>query len=539
MDQVTPTDLGSLFPASENDIPEAFRHFPDDTGKTLLIDGQLISWNGPVQPTRSAVCWRQRDGAFSQIDLGPQALASAAEGLSAVEAASRAWKGGRGEWARASVKTRIDAVRNFVKAAAPLREKVAKALMWEVGKPYADSLVEFDRTFKYIEETADALDELERRAAKNAVTGGFSARIRRAPLGVALCMGPYNYALNEVFTLVIPAVIMGNPVIIKTPRYGVLANALLAPALNESFPRGVVALLTGNGPEVVGPMMESGKIDVLAFIGSHKTAGILLRQHPKPYRLRTVLGMGAKNPGVVLKDADLDVAAKEIVSGALTFNGQRCTALKHILVEEAVAEPLIERLASLVGKLSVAMPWTSGAVITPLPDAGHPGYLAGLVRDAVSKGSRVVNPGGGDVAATLFRPALVAPVAKDALLFSVEQFGPVVPVTPISSPFDAVDIVDQSDFGQQVAIFGKDPNVVGPLVDHFANLVCRTNLNTQCRRGPDSFPFTGRKDSAAGTLSIDDALRVFSIRSLVAASQKEEAFLEDLTQVSSFLSRPD
>ncbi|MCK6685687.1 MAG: aldehyde dehydrogenase family protein [Thermoanaerobaculia bacterium] len=539
MDLAAPPSLGSLFPSSFDEIPLPFRHTPDDTGKTLLIDGQVISWNGPVQPTRSAVCLRQADGTFSQIDLGPQALASAAEGRAAVAAASRAWKGGRGDWARASVTARIEAVRKFVRVSLPLREKVAKALMWEVGKPYADSLVEFDRTFKYIEETADALLELERRAAKNAVTGGFAARIRRSPLGVALCMGPYNYALNEVFTLVIPAVIMGNPVIIKTPRYGVLANALLAPALNESFPPGVVALLTGNGPEVVGPMMESGKIDVLAFIGSHKTASILLRQHPKPYRLRTVLGMGAKNPAVVLKDADLDTAAKEIVAGALTFNGQRCTALKHILVEEPVAAALTERLAALVARLPVAMPWVEGAVITPLPDGGHPGYLAGLVRDAVAKGSRVLNPGGGETAGTLFRPAVVSPVAKEALLFSVEQFGPVVPVTPIADPFDAVDIVDQSDFGQQAAIFGKDPKVIAPLVDHFANLVCRTNVNTQCRRGPDSFPFTGRKDSAAGTLSIDDALRVFSIRSLVATPQKEEAFLEELTGMSSFLSRPE
>ncbi len=528
--------LAQLFPESLSAVPEAFRPVVDGTGLTLLIDGRTVSWDGPSQATKSAVCIRSEAGTLTQVDIGPQALASATEGRAAVDAAFRAWKGGRGDWPRSSVSERAGAVRLFAQKAKTVRERVAKALMWEVGKPYADCLTEFDRTFAYIEETAVALLELDRRASSPSVTGGFSARIKRAPLGVSLCMGPYNYALNEVFTLVIPAVIMGNPVIIKTPRYGVLANALLVPALLESFPPGVVNLVTGSGPAVVGPMMESGKVDVLAFIGSHKTASILLRQHPKPYRLRTVLGMGAKNPAIVLADADLDSAAREIVSGALTFNGQRCTALKHILVDETVAEPLLERLSDLISGLLTGMPWQEKVVVTPLPDPEHPGYLAGLVRDAVSKGARVVNQGGGEVSGTLFRPALVYPVTRECLLFNVEQFGPIVPVTPFKDPFEAVDIVDQSDFGQQVAIFGHDKNIVGPLVDHFSNLVCRVNLNTQCRRGPDSYPFTGRKDSAAGTLSIEDALRVFSIRSLVAVPEKEKGFLADLAPVSKFLS---
>ena len=216
----------------------------------------------------------------------------------------------------------------FVRRARPLREPVARALMWEVGKPWPDCLKEFDRTIEYIEATAEALRQIEKDAAAPVSAGGFVARIRRAPLGVALCLGPYNYAVNEVFTTVIPALVMGNPVVMKTPRYGVLANALLVPALQESFPRGAITMVTGQGPTVVGPMLESGLVDVLALIGSARTASVLLKQHPHPYRLRTLLGMGAKNPAIVLQDADLDAAAAEIVSGALSFNGQRCTALQ-------------------------------------------------------------------------------------------------------------------------------------------------------------------------------------------------------------------
>lgn len=524
--------------AAPQEIPERFRFEAIDDGLTLLLDGRLVRWEGPSAPIRSASALRGEGGHLEHPLLGRAALASAAEGRAAVAAAARAFAGGRGDWPRAPVEERIRCVLDFARRAAPLRERIALALMWEVGKPWADCLKECDRTFEYIHDTVAALRELEQAAAAPVVTGGFAARVRRAPLGVALCMGPYNYALNEVFTLVIPALIMGNAVVIKTPRFGVLANALLAPALAESFPPGVVNLVTGHGPTVVGPMMESGLVDVLALIGSHRTANILQRQHPRPYRLRSVLGMGAKNPAIVLADADLDAAAAEIAAGALTFSGQRCTAIKHVLVERPVAGALVKRLSSRIAALPVGMPWDDKAVITPLPDPEHPAYLEGLVRDAVARGARVVNPGGGAHLAALFRPALVYPVAPEALLFTEEQFGPVVPVSVVGSPDEALEIVARSEVGQQASLFGQDRAALGRLVDHLANLVCRVNLNTQCRRGPDVLPFTGRKDSAAGTLSITDALRVFSIRSLVAATADQEGLLAELEETSRFLSKP-
>ncbi len=529
--------LATLFPTRDT-VPAEHWRTPDEAGLTLLVAGEIRRWQGETAEIRSAVCARDAQGRLERLDLGKGARSSAATARETVEAAARAWAGGRGDWPRASAAERIACMLDFVRRARPLREAVARALMWEIGKPWPDCLKEFDRTVEYIEATAEALREIERIAAVPVAAGGFLARVRRAPLGVALCLGPYNYAVNEVFTTVIPALVMGNPVIMKTPRYGVLANALLVPALRESFPPGVVSLLSGHGPSVVSPMMESGLVDVLALIGSARTASILLKQHPRPYRLRTLLGMGAKNPAIVLADADLDAAAAEIVSGALGFNGQRCTALKHVLVERKVAEPLVERLSDRVSRVGVGMPWDAGVTVTPLPDPEKPAFLADLVQDAVAHGARVVNPGGGEWAGTLYRPAVVHPVAPEAKLFRVEQFGPVLPVSVVDSAEQAVAVVASSDLGQQVSVFGRDPATIGRLVDHLANLVCRVNLNTQCRRGPDVYPFAGRKDSAVGTLSVTDALRVFSIRSLVALPEGERALLDQLGSRSVFLGPP-
>jgi len=97
----------------------------------------------------------------------------------------------------------------------------------------------------------------------------------------------------------------------------------------------------------------------------------------------------------------------------------------------------------------------------------------------------------------------------------------VVPITSFASIDEPVEYVVNSNYGQQCAIFGKDPDTISKLIDPLVNQVCRLNINSQCQRGPDTFPFTGRKDSAEGTLSVSDALRVFSIRTLVAAKDSE------------------
>ena len=242
---------------------------------------------------------------------------------------------------------------------------------------------------------------------------------------------------------------------------------------------------------------------------------------PKAHRLRAILGLDAKNAAIVLPDADLELAVKECLLGTLSFNGQRCTALKMLIVHQSVAEPFLRRFSEELAKLKVGMPWEKGVSITPLPEPGKVAYMRELVEDAKAKGARIVNAGGGTAAATLFYPAVVYPVREGMKLYREEQFGPVVPVMPFEDIETALEYVISSEHGQQVSIFSANPDRIGTLVDPLVNQVCRVNINCQCQRGPDVFPFTGRKDSAEGTLSVTDALRSFSIRSMIAAKQTE------------------
>ena len=150
-----------------------------------------------------------------------------------------------------------------------------------------------------------------------------------------------------------------------------------------------------------------------------------------------------------------------------------------------------------------------------------------------------MNRGGGETNGTYYHPAVVYPVTAEMMLYGTEQFGPIVPVVAYKSEDEIDAFMRTSAYGQQVALFGTDPGRISRLIDALVNQVCRINVNTQCRRGPDTFPFTGRKDSAEGTLSVSDALRAFSIRTMVsiASTDRDKRILTDIVtgRMSSFL----
>jgi glyceraldehyde-3-phosphate dehydrogenase (NADP+) len=503
-----------VFPRPD-DIPASVRPEVAERGLRYLIGGTVREWTDPSRKILSPVCVVGNNGA-TPYHLGNTPLMGEAEAMEALEAAVTAYGKGCGAWPTMSVADRIRHMESFVPRMEAVREEVVRWMMWEIGKTLPDSRNEFDRTVTYIRDTITALKELDRNSSRFALEQGFIAQIRRSPLGVVLCMGPFNYPLNETFTTLIPALIMGNTVIFKPPKLGTLLYGPLMPAFAESFPPGVINTVFGTGPAVVSPLIKSGKIDVLAFIGSAKAASTLKHDHPRPNRLRCVLGLEAKNAAVILPDADLDQAVRECVLGTLSFNGQRCTAIKVIFAHRDLFVLFGQRFADAVGALKVGMPWEDGVRITPLPEDGKPQWLKELVDEAVAQGAAVINRSGGTIDATLFYPAVVSPADVRMKICQVEQFGPVTPIVPYSDEQEVLDWVIASNHGQQAALFGRDPRRLSRLIDMLVNQVCRVNINSQCQRGPDTFPFNGRKDSAEGTLSVSDALRSFSIRSLVA-----------------------
>ncbi|MBD0777444.1 NADP-dependent glyceraldehyde-3-phosphate dehydrogenase [Maribacter sp. ANRC-HE7] len=494
-------------------IPSEYKITKTLNQTTYLVNGELKEWTGKVTEVYSTISSTEK---YKPTLLGTIPDMGEKEALEALDAATGAYNRGQGAWPTMLVRDRIACMEVFVEKMKTKREEVVKLLMWEIGKSLPDSQKEFDRTVEYIYDTIEDYKQMDRDAAKFQKQDGVYAHIKRGPLGVVLCLGPYNYPLNETFALLIPAIIMGNTTIFKPAKHGVLLIAPLIDAFKSSFPKGVVNILFGRGRAVASPIMQTGKVDVLALIGNSKSANALQNQHPKSNRLRLVLGLEAKNPAIILPDADLSLTVEECLAGTLSFNGQRCTALKVVYAHENIADGFNTQFAERVDALKFGNPWDNGVNLTPLPEPGKPDYIQELIDDAVAKGAKILNKKGGKRFDNYIWPAVLYPVTKDMRVYQEEQFGPIIPIVPFSDIEEPLNDMAESNYGQQVSLFGKDVYAVAPLIDTLVNLVCRVNLNSSCQRGPDVYPFTGRKDSAQSTLSVHDALRSFSIRTFVA-----------------------
>ncbi len=520
-----------------SEIPQEYRISSLIHQNSFLVNGKLKKWSGDTAEVFSTI---SSTSEYKKTLLGTVPDLGEGEAMEALESACEAYGRGQGLWPTMKVVDRIACMEKFVEQMITKRDEVVKLLMWEIGKNLPDSQKEFDRTVDYIYDTLEEYKKMDRDAAKFQKHGGIYAHIRRGPLGVVLCLGPYNYPLNETFTLLIPALLMGNTTIFKPAKFGVLLIAPLLEAFQASFPKGVVNVIFGRGRVLASPIMQTGRIDVLALIGNSKSAKALQKQHPGSNRLKLVLGLEAKNPGIVLPDANLDLAINECIAGTLSFNGQRCTALKILYVHEDIVDEFNKRFTAKVDELKFGNPWDDGAKLTPLPEPDKPEYIQELIDDALEKGANILNPKGGETSENFIFPAVLYPVSKDMRVYDEEQFGPVIPVVSFKDISQPLDDIAESNYGQQVSLFGKDIKTLAPLIDTLVNLVCRVNLNSSCQRGPDVYPFTGRKDSAVSTLSVHDALRAFSIRTFIASKDNEynNAILNELldSKKSNFVS---
>ncbi|MDN3676745.1 NADP-dependent glyceraldehyde-3-phosphate dehydrogenase [Flavobacterium paronense] len=510
-----------------NTIPTEFQITNLLHQDTYLVDGQLKKWTGETSEVYSTISSTEN---YAPTLLGSIPTMGEVAAAEVVKSAVAAYDKGQGIWPTMKVIDRIKCMENFVTQMKATRSEVVKYLMWEIGKSLGDSEKEFDRTVEYIYDTIEDYKQLDRNNARFTKSQGVNAMVRRGPLGVVLCLGPYNYPLNETFSLLIPAIIMGNTVIFKPAKHGVLLISPLLEAFRSSFPKGVINIVYGRGRDVASPIMKSGKVDILALIGNSKSAIALQDQHPNKNRLRLILGLEAKNPAIILPDADLDLTIQECIMGTLSFNGQRCTALKILYVHESIAAEFNQRFTEKVDALPFGNPWEKGVSLTPLPEKDKPDYIQELIDDASAKGAKVINAKGGERSDNYIFPAVLFPINKEMRVYHEEQFGPVIPIITFKDIQEPLNDMAESNYGQQVSLFGKDIKTIAPLIDTLVNLVCRVNLNSSCQRGPDVYPFTGRKDSAVGTLSIHDALRSFSIRTFVASKDNayNNAILQEL-----------
>ena len=210
--------IKNIFPQAA-DIPKMLLNDIPFIQKGYLVNGEIKVWEGPRQEVISPVRVAEDTG-LKPFNIGEYPLLTQVQALEALDAAVAAYDHGQGVWPTLSVAERIDHMERFVFRMMKERDRVVRFLMWEIGKSLENSKKEFDRTLQYIKDTLAALKDLDRISSRFTIEENIMGQIRRAPMGVVLCMGPFNYPLNETFTTLIPALVMGNTVVLKPPSHG-------------------------------------------------------------------------------------------------------------------------------------------------------------------------------------------------------------------------------------------------------------------------------------------------------------------------------
>ena len=442
----------------------------NDEGQTLAIkspiDGSLVG----------------RIPAMSREE-GDEAIASTKDSLQA--------------WAEMPIYERAE----IFYAAADLFEKhldeMAEVLVQEVAKASARS--EIERTADFLRYTADVGKSMAGEAISgDNFPGGTRNKISyvtRVPLGTVLAISPFNYPVNLAMSKIAPALIGGNTVILKPATQGAISSLHLVEILNRAgLPTGVLNTVTGRGSEIGDYVVTHKGINFINFTGSTEVGRHISKISEM---VPLLLELGGKDAAVVLPDADLDFAANNIVSGAFSYSGQRCTAVKRILVQEEVADALAEKLKARIEKLNVGDPWKNAAVV-PLIDDRSVDFVQGLVDDALNKGAELLT--GNKREKNLFYPTLLDHVTKDMEIAWEEPFGPVLPIIRIKSVEEAIEIANASEYGLQSSVFTNNINQAFYIANHLE--VGTVQINNKTERGPDHFPFLGVKASGMGTQGV-------------------------------------
>lgn len=392
-------------------------------------------------------------------------------------------------------------------------DHIAKVLMNEIGKDIKSSLSEVKRTAEFIRFTADAGKHMDGEAIGADNFPGFKKNkmsfAQRVPLGVILAISPFNYPINLSASKIAPALIAGNSVILKPPTQGSISALHLARIFQAAgLPNGVLNTVTGKASEIGDYIVTKEEINFINFtgsteIGKHiaKIAGMV----------PMMLELGGKDAAIVLKDADLDEASREIVSGAYSYSGQRCTAIKRVLVTEDIADELVKKMLDQVQKLKVGNP-EDGCEVTPLINTKSADFVQELIEDAINKGATLLC--GNKRIDNLIYPTLFDNVTTDMRLAWEEPFGPVLPIIRVKDMDEAIIIANKSQYGLQSSVFTQNINHAFYVANKLE--VGAVQINNKSERGPDHFPFSGVKASGMGTQGIRYSIEAMSrLKSIV------------------------
>lgn len=398
-------------------------------------------------------------------------------------------------------------------------EDLSDILIREIAKDKKSAESEINRTADFIRFTADTSKSIYGESIQSDSFPGFDKKklsiVIREPVGVVLAISPFNYPINLAASKIAPALVAGNTVVLKPATKGSLCGLYLAKVFQEAgLPDGVLNTITGKGSEIGDYIVTHPSIDFINFTGSSEVG---MRISKITNMVPLLMELGGKDAAIVLKDADLKLAAKNIVEGAYSYSGQRCTAVKRVLVEENIADKLVEEIKLLVMNLKVGDPKEEGVSIVPLIDDKAVDFVWKLIEDARNKGAHLIL--GGKREENIIYPTLFDYVTTDMRLAWEEPFGPVLPIIRVKDKDEAIKIANESQYGLQSSVFTNDLDNAFYIANKLE--VGAVQINNKTERGPDHFPFLGVKSSGIGVQGIKYSIESMTRRKGIVINLKK------------------
>jgi len=394
------------------------------------------------------------------------------------------------------------------------KEIFVDMLVKEAGKPVSISQGEVEAT---IDRLRFAMEEA-RVTYGSYIPGdwvhdsiGKFALVIRQPRGVICAITPFNYPLFSAASKIVPAILAGNSIVAKPSSKTPISLIMFTRVLEKAgIPPGVINCVTGAGGEIGDILSQSDKIDMIAFTGSTKV-GHEIAKNAGMKKLH--LELGGKAAAIILRDADLDLAANEVSKGGFKYSGQRCDAIDRVLLEEKVAEKFIKKLLDVVKKnySIIGDPADPKTQIGPMIDENAVDRIDGLLNDALKKGAKLILGGKHD--GLFYKPTIIDNVTENMKVAWEESFGPILPIIRVKNIEEAIEISNKSNYGLDSCIFTDDVyKAIGAgrrLEDG------EVTINAAPGHGVGNFPYGGNKDSGMGRegigYSIDEMSKIHTI----------------------------
>lgn len=407
-----------------------------------------------------------------------------------IDRAARAAKAAFPAWAAKPLSERIALMERFLAIFRSQEEEIIDLEIKELGAPWSFAKsshceYQYTRVRSYID-LAPEVPMVEKMPLST---------VYREPVGVIGCITPWNYPLGQVVQKVIPALLMGNTVVLKPSQHTPLSCYLMADAFDRAgFPKGVFNMVTGRGAEVGDAMATHPMIDMISFTGS-TSGGIQVARQALGTVKRITLELGGKSPDIFLPMDDYDTAIRCCFNSIFLNSGQTCTALSRLIIPKSEEAKIEARLAAIVKEYTVGDPADHSVKVGPLASLSQYRKVKSYIEKGIAEGARLLAGGVPDapVRGYYVEPTIFTGCTMDMTIARDEIFGPVLCVFTYETEDEAVALANDTRYGLNAAVYGPKERAVA-----VAKKIRAGNVYINDSPRDTAAPFGGYKESGLG-----------------------------------------